>query len=48
MNGTWIAGATGVLTLVVAVVLMAFSAPVSHAQHGTATTRSVTQSATIP
>ena len=32
MYRTWITGAAGVLTLVIAVVLMAHSAPVSHAQ----------------
>ncbi len=43
MKGIWLTGATGVLTLVIAVVLMAYSAPASHAQqHGTATTQSAT------
>jgi hypothetical protein len=31
MYRTWIAGATGALTLVLAVVLMAYSAPTTHA-----------------
>jgi hypothetical protein len=50
MNRTWLTGTAGVLTLVVAVVLMACSAPGSQAQdHGTATTQSATtQSATLP
>jgi len=39
MKGTWLTGATGVVTLVIAVMLMAYSAPASHAQqHGTAPT----------
>jgi hypothetical protein len=41
MKGTWLVGATGVLTLVVSVMLMAYSAPVSHAQY--ASTQSITQ-----
>jgi hypothetical protein len=52
MRGTWLTGVTGVLTLVVAVVLMAFSAPTTqvspgaHAQQtGTATTQSAVRSA---
>jgi hypothetical protein len=50
MKRMWLTGATGVLTLVVAVVLMAYSAPTSHAQqHGTVTTQSATaQSAATP
>jgi hypothetical protein len=45
MKGTWLTGATGVLTLVIAVVLMACSAPAPQArQHGTAITQT-TQSA---
>jgi hypothetical protein len=32
MRATWLTGATGMLTLVVAVMLMAYSAPSSHAQ----------------
>jgi hypothetical protein len=53
MKGTWLLGATGVMTLVMAVALMAFSAPSSSAQHGTAITQSlvrpaVTQTAPLP
>jgi drug/metabolite transporter (DMT)-like permease len=48
MKGTWLIGATGVLTLVVAVMLMAYSAPSSSAeQRGPATTQSLVQ-ATAP
>jgi hypothetical protein len=32
MKGTWVLGATGVLTVLVAVMLMAYSAPSSSAQ----------------
>jgi hypothetical protein len=46
MYRTWLAGATGVVTLVIAVVLMARSAPASHApSHGGAI---VTQSVNKP
>jgi hypothetical protein len=41
MKGTWLVGATGIVTLVVSVMLMAYSAPVSQAQY--LTTQSITQ-----
>jgi hypothetical protein len=42
MKGIWLTGVSGVLTVVVAVVLMAYSAPTAHAQRqSTAATQSM-------
>lgn len=44
MHRTWLTGVTGVITLVIAVVLMAHSAPGPHARpHGAVTTKSATK-----
>jgi hypothetical protein len=48
MRATWLAGVTGMLTLVVAMVLMAYSAPTQAGQHGTATTQSAVKSGIKP
>ena len=50
MRGTWLTGVTGMLTLVVAVVLMAYSAPTqasagTHAQQAGQHRAAMTQSA---
>jgi hypothetical protein len=48
MKGTWLLGATGMVTLVMAVMLMAYSAPASSAQQrGPATKPAVTTTALV-